>query len=234
METFSALLAICAGNSPVPGEFPAQRPVTRSFDVFFDLRSNKRLSKLVIWGAMCPLWRHRNVAYSCVLHILFLIHSDRVAPICVDNLNIRGSDNGLSPGRHQAIIWTHVVNWTLRNKFRWNFNRNSNIFIDENTFENVVCEMLSISSRALCVDIQIYVGDHQHSSLLHPVANTILFEYMLRRSMYKCQAYIPLHISSTTWNKHKVHALLHWNILLKTCYPCGVAVCIYRWICLCM
>ena len=38
METFSALLAICAGNSPVPGEFPAQRPVTRSFDVFFDLR----------------------------------------------------------------------------------------------------------------------------------------------------------------------------------------------------
>ena len=44
-ETFSALLAICAGNSPVPGEFPAQRPVTRSFDVFFDLRLNKRLSK---------------------------------------------------------------------------------------------------------------------------------------------------------------------------------------------
>ena len=38
METFSALLAICAGNSPVPGEFPAQRPVARSFDVFFDLR----------------------------------------------------------------------------------------------------------------------------------------------------------------------------------------------------
>ena len=30
------------GNSPVPGEFPAQRPVTRSFDVFFDLRLNKR------------------------------------------------------------------------------------------------------------------------------------------------------------------------------------------------
>ena len=37
METFSTLLAICAGNSPVIGEFPAQRPVTRSFDVYFDL-----------------------------------------------------------------------------------------------------------------------------------------------------------------------------------------------------
>ena len=45
METFSALLAICAGDSPVNGEFPAQRPVTRSFAVFFDLRLNKQLSK---------------------------------------------------------------------------------------------------------------------------------------------------------------------------------------------
>ena len=40
METFSALLAICAGNSPVTGEFPTQRPVTQSLDVFFDLRIN--------------------------------------------------------------------------------------------------------------------------------------------------------------------------------------------------
>ena len=65
METFSPLLAIFASNSPVPGEFPAQRPVTRSFDVFFDLHPNKRLSKQW-WGwwfetPSCPLWRHRNV-----------------------------------------------------------------------------------------------------------------------------------------------------------------------------
>ena len=45
MDTFSALLAICAGNSPVSGEFPVQRPVTWGFDVFFDLCPNKRLSK---------------------------------------------------------------------------------------------------------------------------------------------------------------------------------------------
>ena len=55
-ETFSALLAICVGNSPVPGEFPEQRPVTRGFDVFFDLRPNKRLSNQE-WG----WWlRHRT------------------------------------------------------------------------------------------------------------------------------------------------------------------------------
>ena len=41
METFSVLLAICAGNTPIPGEFPAQRPVTGSFDVSVDLRLNK-------------------------------------------------------------------------------------------------------------------------------------------------------------------------------------------------
>ena len=41
METISALLVVCAGNSPVTGEFPSQRPVTRSFEVFFGLRLEK-------------------------------------------------------------------------------------------------------------------------------------------------------------------------------------------------
>ena len=64
METFSALLAFCAGNSPVTGEFPAQRPVTRSFGVFVDLGLNERLSKQS-WGwwfetPSRPLWRHSN------------------------------------------------------------------------------------------------------------------------------------------------------------------------------
>ena len=62
---FCALPAICAGNSPVPGDFPTQGPVRRSFGVFFDLRLNKRLSKQS-WGwwfetPSRPLWRHRNV-----------------------------------------------------------------------------------------------------------------------------------------------------------------------------
>ena len=65
METFSELLAICAGNSPVLGQFPKQRLVTRSFDVFFDLRLNKRLRKQS-WGwwfetPSRPLWRHCKV-----------------------------------------------------------------------------------------------------------------------------------------------------------------------------
>ena len=55
METFFALLAICAGNSLVPGGFPSQRPVTRSFDVFFDSpeqTAEETIETLVIWDGM--------------------------------------------------------------------------------------------------------------------------------------------------------------------------------------
>ena len=74
MKLFSALLAICAGNSPVTGEFPSQRLVTLGFDIFFDLRLNKRLSKQS-WGwwfetPSRSLWRHRYVIVLC--HICFL------------------------------------------------------------------------------------------------------------------------------------------------------------------
>ena len=75
METFSALLAICAGNLPVTGEFPAQRPATQSFDVFFDACLNKRLGKHWWgWWFQTPsrqLWRHCNALmqlsrYQCI------------------------------------------------------------------------------------------------------------------------------------------------------------------------
>ena len=64
METFSASLALCAGNSPVTSEFPTQRPVTRGFDVLINQRLNKRLSKQSRdWWFATPsgsLWRHHN------------------------------------------------------------------------------------------------------------------------------------------------------------------------------
>ena len=96
METFSALLAICAGNSPVPGEFPAQRPVTPSFDVCFDLRLNKRLSKQS-WGwwfetQSRPLWRHSNV-----------IH--RMDPL----------KTGVNENRQRETNYVHILQDTLYN-----------------------------------------------------------------------------------------------------------------------
>ena len=68
MEAFSALLALCAGNALVTGEFPSQRPVTRSFNVSSDLRLNKRLSKHSRrrWfeTRSRSLWRHCNEQWN--------------------------------------------------------------------------------------------------------------------------------------------------------------------------
>ena len=79
-----------------------------------------------------------------------LTHWGRVTHICVGNLPIIGSDNGLSPDRRQAIIWTNAG---IRNKFQWNFNQNYNIFIQENAFENVVWKTAAILSRPQCVKL---------------------------------------------------------------------------------
>ena len=68
METFSALPALCAGNSPVAGDFPSQRPVTRSFHVFFDLRLNKWLSKQ---GEAGDLTRYR-ANYDVIVMLAFV------------------------------------------------------------------------------------------------------------------------------------------------------------------
>ena len=69
------------GDSPVPGEFPAQWPVTRSIDVFFDLRLNKRLSKQS-WGwwfemLSRPLWRYCNVIqiHECIDTMMKLLYT---------------------------------------------------------------------------------------------------------------------------------------------------------------
>ena len=81
----------------------------------------------------------------------------RVTHRCVSNLNIFGSDNGLSPDRRQAEPshylnqrW-NIVNLNLRNKLQWNLKWNSYIFIQDNAFENVVCDMAAILSRSQCV-----------------------------------------------------------------------------------
>ena len=68
METISALLALCVENSRATDEFPSQRLVTWSFDVFFDLRLNKRLGKQSrrLWfeTPSHSLWRHCNALLS--------------------------------------------------------------------------------------------------------------------------------------------------------------------------
>ena len=80
METFSALLTLCARNSRDTGEFPAQRPVRQSFDVFFDPRLTKPLNKQSWgWCFVTPspsLWRHSYKTAACMdcTHSVVLFH----------------------------------------------------------------------------------------------------------------------------------------------------------------
>ena len=108
METFSALLAICARNSPVPGEFPAQRPVTRSFDVYFDLRPNKWLSKQS-WGwwfetLACSLWRHRNEVRIVVLYFVLVMLPFNLCDVL--RFNFQGLNSLSGQMSYRKISWS--------------------------------------------------------------------------------------------------------------------------------
>ena len=134
--------------SPVTGEFPSQRPVTRSFDIFFDLRQNKRLSKQSIrWWFETPsrsLWRQCNDIISITK--------------ASDCHNSNGSDwfgiewqsflhYGISSVFRFLKQCCPFVRRTLRYIFQWNFNRNSNSFIQQNTLQNVVCKISVILTK---------------------------------------------------------------------------------------
>ena len=117
---FSALLAICAGNSPVPGEFPTQRPVKRSFDVFFDLLLNKRWSKHS-WGWWFemlprPLWRH---CYVVRPQVITLNNVDRT-PLghnmfthCpYDAIKLGGKQINIGPAYALSTVWCQAITQT--------------------------------------------------------------------------------------------------------------------------
>ena len=122
MGKFSELLAICAGNSPVPGEFPALRPVTRSFDDFFDLHPNKLLSKQW-WGwwfetPSCPLRRHRNEMATILAYGNFKcihLNGNDIIPIRISTKIVRRSQISLAPNRRQAITLTnaYLAHWCI-------------------------------------------------------------------------------------------------------------------------
>ena len=120
METFSALLAICAGNSLVTREFTSQRPVTRTFDVFFDLRLNKRLSKQS-WGWWVempsrPLWRHSNVLSFLSLHWLFTQSFIQMQIKKIAKLRVTGLCAGI---RRRPVNSPHKWPVTRKNVFIW-------------------------------------------------------------------------------------------------------------------
>ena len=106
METFPVLLAIWEGNSPVTGEFPAQKSVTWSFDVFFYLRLTKRLSKQW-WDwwfktPSYPLWRHRNMLQTCNLYYTCYL---TIHQIYIDVFHTEFGPSSQGSSKHKNAIW---------------------------------------------------------------------------------------------------------------------------------
>ena len=89
METFSVLLAICAGNSPVIGEFPAQRPVTLSFDVFFDLCLNEGWVNSHVAGDLRRHHTHYDVTVMSLKKLTDQLTSvnNPMIKLCYDHLS---------------------------------------------------------------------------------------------------------------------------------------------------
>ena len=86
-----------------------------------------------------------------------LTHWGRVTHICVSKLTIIGSDNGLSPGRRQAIIWTNA-GILLIGPLRTNF---SEIFIEMHTFsfKNMWLKMSSAKWQPFCLGLNVLIND---------------------------------------------------------------------------
>ena len=120
METFSALLSICAGNSPVTGEFLAQRPVTRSSVVFFDLRLNKHLSKQSRgWWFEMPsrsLWRHCHEVTNHIPSNCNYDYMKRSASFSSGMCPSAKHWMEIKMGKHFSIlpvIWRHIEHWLV-------------------------------------------------------------------------------------------------------------------------
>ena len=105
------------------------------------------------WLAILLAPGHLAMAYAEPCHCLPLTHWGRVTHICVSRLTITGSDNGLSPGRRQAIIWTSagiLLIWPLGTNF-------SEILIEMNTFsfKKMRLKVSSAKWRPFCLGLNV-------------------------------------------------------------------------------
>ena len=117
METFFALLVLCAGNSPVTCEFPSQRPVTRNLEIFVDLCLNKRLSKQPRrrWfePSSTSLWRHCNVLFL-LNHPKYLIWNDIRNIKCPKPRDVTEGleeDNYIRAEKIDKLLWYPLSVW---------------------------------------------------------------------------------------------------------------------------
>ena len=127
--------------------------------------------------------------------------------ICVSNLTTITSDNGLSPGRCQAITWTNAgilligPSGTTSVKLY----RNSYIFIESNAFKNVVYKMVSISSRPQCVT---------HVTITYVALCAGNFSRMFGNEYEKYHADTHCHTNSSNTVNFKQLSCLEWHSVI--------------------
>ena len=135
------------------------------------------------WAAISIFLCHEkfNFDASCISPILktfigcqtmkCLTHWGRVTHICVSKLSIIGSDNGLSPDRRQAIIWTSagiLLIGTLGTKF-------NEILIEIQifSFKNIHLKMSSGKWRPFCLGLNVLI-----STVTHNITSLLLHGYI--------------------------------------------------------
>ena len=135
------------------------------------------------------------------------------------------------PSHYLNQCW-NIVNWTVRNKLHWNFNRNSNIFIQEIAFENVVCKMASILYRpqwvivllvffyqCVCLLLVLIVSSETHKSTSKkPSIGTMLTTNQhvqqlvvfsvppATTNLAQCNSWFPMHcVDALRWNIRQLY-----------------------------
>ena len=151
-------------NPQITSGFPSQRPMTRSFDVFFDLRLNKRLSKQSRrwWFETTShsLWRHGNGMMSCNLRQCITNHWQPMvcSNTCFTHCSLEVYISFFEVGR---IIADFLPVLNLRNKYIYMcvcvracvrvcvcINQNALSYIKRNALENIFCKILVILFRS--------------------------------------------------------------------------------------
>ena len=134
--------------------------------------------------------------------LCLLTHWGRVTHICVSKLTIIGSDNGLSPGRRQAIIWTNdgiLLIWTIGT----NFSEISSE-IHAFSFKKMHLKMESAKWRPFCHGLNVLM----HWILKLPVHQEACHWLCGTNNMYCCSIVNSIYLCQTkskTWFKMWIH-----------------------------
>ena len=164
-------------------------------------------------------WVPKQFCWIMSWKLILLTHWGRVMHICNSKLKIIGSDNGLSPDRRQAIIWTNAVIFSI-----WPLGTNfSEISIEMHTFsfKKMHWKMSSTKWWPFCLSLKLL------KLLPHlPVANELIFKLLRITRILEHQDPFYLNgstlslawISNNIHNMYKVWDLFIFILLLVRCY----------------